>query len=50
VALIREFRPHVVLTYDEEGGYPHPDHIMCHNVSVVAFEAAGDPDRLPRYR
>src|SRR6185369_6226129 len=47
VALIREFRPHVVLTYDEEGGYPHPDHIMCHNVSVVAFEAAGDPDRFP---
>jgi mycothiol S-conjugate amidase len=47
VALIREFRPHVVLTYDEEGGYPHPDHIMCHNVSVVAFDAAGDPDRYP---
>lgn len=47
VALIREFRPHVVTTYDEEGGYPHPDHIMCHNVSVVAFDAAGDPDRYP---
>ena len=47
VRLIREFRPHVVLTYDEEGGYPHPDHIMCHNVSVVAFDAAGDPDRFP---
>ena len=45
--LIREFRPHVVLTYDENGGYPHPDHIMCHNVSVVAFDAAGDPDRYP---
>ena len=47
VELIRTFRPHVVLTYDEEGGYPHPDHIMCHNVSVVAFDAAGDPDRYP---
>ena len=47
VRLIREFRPHVVTTYDENGGYPHPDHIMCHNVSVVAFEAAGDPDRFP---
>jgi len=47
VALMREFRPHVVTTYDEEGGYPHPDHIMCHNVSVVAFDAAGDPDRFP---
>ena len=48
VRLIREFRPHVVTTYDERGGYPHPDHIMCHRVSVAAFEAAGDPDALPR--
>jgi mycothiol S-conjugate amidase len=47
VALMREFRPHVVTTYDENGGYPHPDHIMCHNVTVVAFEAAGDPDSFP---
>jgi mycothiol S-conjugate amidase len=47
VKLMREFRPHVVTTYDEEGGYPHPDHVMCHNVSVEAFEAAGDPDRYP---
>jgi len=47
VKLMREFRPHVVTTYDENGGYPHPDHIMCHNISVVAFDAAGDPDRYP---
>ncbi len=47
VRLMREFRPHVVTTYDENGGYPHPDHIMCHKVSVAAFEAAGDPDRYP---
>ncbi|MFF5052000.1 mycothiol conjugate amidase Mca [Micromonospora sp. NPDC000663] len=47
VRLMREFRPHVVTTYDEEGGYPHPDHIMCHKVSVAAFEAAGDPLRYP---
>ncbi len=47
VALIREFRPHVVLTYDEDGGYPHPDHIMTHKVSMVAFDAAADPDRYP---
>jgi len=47
VQLMREFRPHVVTTYDEDGGYPHPDHVMCHNVSVAAFEAAGDPDRYP---
>jgi mycothiol S-conjugate amidase len=47
VALIRRFRPHVMTTYDENGGYPHPDHIQCHNVSVAAFEAAGDPSRYP---
>ena len=45
VRLVREFRPHVITTYDEHGGYPHPDHIRCHDVSVEAFEAAADPDR-----
>jgi mycothiol S-conjugate amidase len=48
VRVIREFRPHVVTTYDETGGYPHPDHIMCHKVSVAAFDAAGDPGRYRR--
>ena len=47
VAAIRRQRPHVVITYDENGGYPHPDHVMTHKISVVAFEAAGDPDRFP---
>ena len=47
VRLMREFRPHVVTTYDENGGYPHPDHIKCHEVSVEAFAAAGDPTRYP---
>ncbi len=47
VRLIRSFRPHVLTTYDENGGYPHPDHIMCHNVSMVALEAAADPERFP---
>jgi mycothiol S-conjugate amidase len=47
VRLMREFRPHVVTTYDENGGYPHPDHVMCHNVAVAAFDAAGDPDSYP---
>ncbi|MCT2276271.1 MULTISPECIES: mycothiol conjugate amidase Mca [Micromonospora] len=47
VRLMRQFRPHVVTTYDEEGGYPHPDHIMTHKVTVAAFDAAGDPDRHP---
>ena len=47
VRVMREFRPHVVVTYDENGGYPHPDHIRCHEVSVAAFDAAGDPDSYP---
>ncbi|SDN10675.1 mycothiol conjugate amidase Mca [Allokutzneria albata] len=47
VRVVREFRPHVMITYDENGGYPHPDHIRCHEVSVAAFDAAGDPDRFP---
>jgi mycothiol S-conjugate amidase len=45
VRLVRDFRPHVMLTYDESGGYPHPDHIKAHQVAVEAFEAAADPDR-----
>lgn len=44
---IREYRPHVIVTYDENGGYPHPDHIRCHEISVAAFEAASDPARFP---
>jgi mycothiol S-conjugate amidase len=48
VRLVREFRPHVMTTYDENGGYPHPDHIQCHRVSVAAFDAAGDPERYPQ--
>jgi mycothiol S-conjugate amidase len=47
VAEIRSFRPHVMTTYDENGGYPHPDHIRCHEISVAAFEAAPDPDAYP---
>ncbi len=43
VEIMRRFRPHVVTTYDENGGYPHPDHIMCHKITVAAFEAAADP-------
>lgn len=47
VQLVREFRPHVILTYDENGGYPHPDHIQTHNVSMEAYRKAGDPDAYP---
>lgn len=47
VEQIREFRPHVIITYDENGGYPHPDHLMVHTVSMLAWERAGDPDFAP---
>ncbi|RVW03136.1 mycothiol conjugate amidase Mca [Rhodococcus xishaensis] len=47
VKVIRDFRPHVMTTYDENGGYPHPDHIKCHEVSMAAFEAAADPEQFP---
>ena len=47
VKVIRKFRPHVLTTYDENGGYPHPDHIMCHKISVAAFDAAADERAYP---
>ncbi|TFD17521.1 mycothiol conjugate amidase Mca [Cryobacterium sp. TMT4-10] len=47
VRLIREFKPQVLITYDENGGYPHPDHIRCHDVSMEAYRAAADPARYP---
>jgi mycothiol S-conjugate amidase len=47
VKLIREFRPQVLVTYDEHGGYPHPDHIRSHEVSIYALEAAADGSRYP---
>ena len=47
VQVVRDFRPHVMTTYDENGGYPHPDHVMCHKVSAAAFEGAADLARFP---
>ncbi|MEO7285533.1 MAG: N-acetyl-1-D-myo-inositol-2-amino-2-deoxy-alpha-D-glucopyranoside deacetylase, partial [Jatrophihabitantaceae bacterium] len=44
VAVLRELRPQVVVTYDEVGGYGHPDHIMAHRVTTAALLAAADPD------
>ncbi|SJM66577.1 mycothiol conjugate amidase Mca [Gulosibacter sp. 10] len=41
IRLIREFRPHVIVTYDETGGYPHPDHIRTHEITLLAWERAG---------
>ncbi|MEJ5920104.1 mycothiol conjugate amidase Mca [Corynebacterium sp. H78] len=43
IKAIRKFRPHVLITYDENGGYPHPDHIMTHIISLRAWtDAASD--------
>jgi N-acetyl-1-D-myo-inositol-2-amino-2-deoxy-alpha-D-glucopyranoside deacetylase len=46
VAIIREVKPQVVITYNENGGYGHPDHIMVHRATVAAFEAAGDATKF----
>lgn len=45
-ALMEKYRPQVVVTYDENGGYGHPDHIQAHRVAVAATEATGIPDKL----
>lgn len=47
VRIVREVRPQVVVTYNENGGYGHPDHIQAHRVTVAAFDAAADPARYP---
>ncbi len=47
VALVRQERPQVLVTYDENGFYGHPDHIKAHQITVAAYEAAGDPARWP---
>ncbi|MBO0983961.1 mycothiol conjugate amidase Mca [Rathayibacter sp. SD072] len=47
VRLVRRFKPHVIISYDENGGYPHPDHIRAHQVAMEAFRAAGEPDEYP---
>ena len=47
VAIVRRERPDVLVTYPSDGGYPHPDHIRCHDVTAAAFEAAADPDAFP---
>jgi N-acetyl-1-D-myo-inositol-2-amino-2-deoxy-alpha-D-glucopyranoside deacetylase len=43
VEIIRELRPQVLVSYDERGGYGHPDHIMAHRICAAAVPAAADP-------
>jgi LmbE family N-acetylglucosaminyl deacetylase len=45
--LIRRIRPDVVMTFEPNGGYGHPDHIAIHQHTVAAFHAAASPDYLP---
>ncbi|HUH52686.1 MAG TPA: mycothiol conjugate amidase Mca [Microbacteriaceae bacterium] len=45
--VVREFKPHVIITYNEIGGYPHPDHIRTHEITKIAWEASGDPEKYP---
>jgi mycothiol S-conjugate amidase len=48
VEVIRAERPQVIVGYaDDREHYPHPDHLRVHEISVEAFDAAGDPDRYP---
>ena len=48
VAIIRRTRAQVIITYgDDQAGYPHPDHLRVHDISVLAFERAGDADWYP---
>ena len=47
VAIIREVRPQVVVTYDENGGYGHPDHIQAHRVAMAAVDRCCDPRYAP---
>ncbi len=55
VKIIRELRPHVVVTYDPNGGYGHPDHIQTHRVTTAAVEASsaddypGTPWQVPKF-
>jgi len=47
VAVVRDVRPQVVVTYDENGGYGHPDHIQAHRVAMAAVDAAADAAYRP---
>ena len=55
VAIIRRVKPHVVVTYDPDGGYGHPDHIQAHRVTTEAVAASagtdypGEPWRVPKF-
>ncbi len=47
VEIVRQVKPQVMVTFDEKGGYGHPDHLVVHQATVAAFAAAADPTRFP---
>lgn len=47
VRIIRYYRPEIIVTYDETGGYGHPDHVMTHRMTVAALQASADPAQFP---
>lgn len=47
VALVRRFKPEVVLGYDDHERYPHPDHLVVHRLGLELFDAAADASRYP---
>ena len=50
VEVIRREQPQVVVTYgDDQQGYPHPDHLRVHDITLPAFDAAADPDAYPEH-
>jgi N-acetyl-1-D-myo-inositol-2-amino-2-deoxy-alpha-D-glucopyranoside deacetylase len=48
VGIIRRVQPDVVVTFEPNGGYGHPDHIAVHHHTLAAFHAAADPARYPK--
>ncbi len=49
VGIIRQFRPQVMVTFDETGGYGHPDHIAIYRHTTSAFYAAADAVQYPEH-
>ena len=49
VEVVRRIRPQVLVTFDPNGGYGHPDHVAAHTAAVEAFSAASDPSRYPEH-
>jgi N-acetyl-1-D-myo-inositol-2-amino-2-deoxy-alpha-D-glucopyranoside deacetylase len=50
VRIVRELRPQVLVSYNDFGGYGHPDHIRAAQVAKLAFERAGDPAWYPEHQ